>query len=46
MGKKDFDEKGATYGLMVRTTTPVWGTGKVVVTDSRFCVMEGLISTV
>ena len=46
MGKKDFEEKGATAGLMVRTTKPLWGTGKVVVVDSGLCVLEGLISMV
>ena len=46
MGKKEFEEKGATDGLMVMTTNQLWGTGKVVVMDSRFCVLEGLISMV
>ena len=36
MGKKEFEEKGETAGLMVRTTKPLWGTGKVVVMDSFF----------
>ena len=31
MGKKEFDEKGATDSLMVRITKPLWGTGKMVV---------------
>ena len=44
MGKKGFEEKGATAGLIVRITKPLWGTGKVVVMDSGFCVLEGLIS--
>ena len=46
MGKKGFEEKGATAGLIVRITKPLWGTGKVVVMDSGFCVLEGLISMV
>ena len=29
---------------MVRTTKPLWGTGKVVVMDSGLRVLEGLIS--
>ena len=35
MGKKEFGEKGATAGLMVRVTK-----------DSGLCVFEGLISMV
>ena len=27
MVKTEFDEKGATAGLMVRMTKPLWGTG-------------------
>ena len=43
MGRKEFDEKGATSGLMVRMTKPIWGMGKVVIMDSRLCILEGLI---
>ena len=46
MGKKEFEEKGATAGLMARTKKPLWGTGKVVVMDSGFCVLEEFISMV
>ena len=46
VGNKDFDDKGTTAGLMVRTKNTLWGTGKVVVMDSAFCVLEGLISMV
>ena len=46
MGKKEFDEKGATADLMVTTTKPLWGTGMVVVIDSGFFVPDGLISMV
>ena len=46
MGKKEFEEKGATAGLTVRMKNPLWETGKVVVMDRRSCVMEGLISMV
>ena len=35
MGKKEFGEKGATAGLMVRVTK-----------DSGLCVLKGLISMV
>ena len=33
-------------GLMVRMTNPLWETGKVVVMDSGFFVLEGFISMV
>ena len=46
MGKKKFEERGVTAGLMVRTTKPLWGTGKVVVMESDFCVVDGFISMV
>ena len=35
-----------TAGLMMRTTNPLWVTGKVVVMDSGFYVLEGFISMV
>ena len=31
---------------MVRTTNQLWGIGMLVVIDSGFCVLEGLISMV
>ena len=43
MGRKEFDEKGETVGLMVWMSNTSWITGKVVVINSGFCVMEGLI---
>ena len=43
MGKKEFEEKGSTAGLMVRTTKLLWGTGKVVFMESGLCVLEVLI---
>ena len=43
MGKKEFDEKGETEGLMFHVSNPLWGMVKVVVMDSGFCVMEGII---
>ena len=44
MGKKEFEEKGATDCLMVTIKNPLWGTVKVLVMDSVFCVLEGFIS--
>ena len=46
MGKKEFGEKGATSGLMVRMIKTLWGTGKVVVTDNVFCVLEEMIAII
>ena len=43
VGNKEFDYKGDTEGLIVMITKPLWGTGKVVVIDSGFCVLEGFI---
>ena len=46
VGNKEFNEKGLAAGLVVRMKNTLWGIGKVVVMDSGFCVMEGLISMV
>ena len=43
MGKKEHDNKGRTIGTLLRLTEPVWGTGKIVVLNSGFCVLQGLI---
>jgi hypothetical protein len=37
------DKGGKTIGLLLRLTKPVWGTGKVVILDSGFCVLKGII---
>ena len=46
MGKKEFEEKGATSGLMDRKTKLLWRIGKVVVMDIGLCVLEVLIPMV
>ena len=43
MGRKEFDDKGETEGLMVQTKNTIWETGKVVIMESGFCVLEWLI---
>ena len=43
LGEKTHDEKGKTIGVLLRLTEPVWGTGKLVVLDSGFCVLQGLV---
>jgi len=40
---KEFEEKGKTVSLLQRLTYSIWGTGKVVVLDSGFCVLQGLV---
>ena len=46
MGKKDFEEKGVTSGLMVGMKKPLWGAGEVLIMYRSFCVLEVLISMV
>ena len=36
----DYRENG---GIMMRNTKPLFGTGKAVVTDNGFCVLEGVV---
>jgi hypothetical protein len=42
-GRKEFDELGKTVGLLLRLTRSLWGTAKVVVLDSGFCVLQGIV---
>ena len=46
MGKTEFEEKGETDGFVVSTKNPLCGTGKVVVVDIGFYVLERFISMV
>jgi Transposase IS4 len=41
--KKAYSELGKTVGMLQRLTQPIWHTGKVVVLDSGFCVLQALI---
>ena len=43
LGEKEHDNKGQMIGTQLHLTEPVWGTGKIVVLDSGFCVLQGLI---
>ncbi len=44
MGPMEHDDKGGKMvGLLLRLTKPVWGTGKVVILDSGFSVLKGII---
>ncbi len=40
---QEHSDLGSTIGLMVRFTNSLQGTGKVVVLDSGFCVLKGVI---
>jgi Transposase IS4 len=42
-GPPEFNHLGKTVGLLLRMTRSMWGSGKVVVLDSGFCVLKGLI---
>jgi hypothetical protein len=41
--KVQFDDMGKTVGLLLRLTERLWGTGKVVILDSGFCVLKGIV---
>ena len=40
---KEHDNKGITVGTLLRLTKPIHGSGKLVVLDSGFCVLQGLV---
>ena len=40
--QKEFSDQGKTVGLLLRLTRPIWGSSKVVVLDSGFCVLQGI----
>lgn len=42
-GAPMFDEFGKTVGLLLRLTQSIWYSGKVIILDSGFCVLKGLI---
>lgn len=41
--RPEFDGMGTTIGLLLRLTRNLWNSGKVVVLDSGFCVLQGII---
>ena len=43
LGEKEHGNLGCTIGVLLRLTTPIWASGKVVVLDYRFCVLQGLV---
>lgn len=40
---KEYSEMGKTVGLLLRLTKPIWGSSRVVVLDSGFCVLKGIV---
>ena len=40
---KEHDNKGKTVGTLLQLTKPIHGSGKLVVLDSGFCVLQGLV---
>ena len=43
LGPKEFHDKGKTVGLLLRLTKPIWSKEKIVVMDSGFYVLNGLV---
>jgi len=43
LGPKQHEQFGKTVGLMWRMCKPIFHTGKVVILDSGFCVLQGII---
>ena len=43
LGEKEYDGMGRTVGTLFRLMKSQFGTGKTVVLDSGFCVLQGLV---
>ena len=43
LNNKQFDDLGKTVGTLLRLTEPVWGSGKVFILDSGFCVLKAIV---
>ena len=43
LNNKEFDELGKTIGTLLCLTKPVWGSGKIFILDSGFCVLKAII---
>jgi hypothetical protein len=41
--KANYDDKGKTAGLLLRLCKSLFGTGKLVILDSGFCVFQAII---
>jgi Transposase IS4 len=40
---KKFDEKGKTVELLLQLCDSIYGTDKVIILDSGFCIFQGII---
>ena len=43
LGSLRFEGKGKTVDLLLRVCEPIWHTGTVIVLDSGFCVVKGIL---
>ena len=43
LGQQQFDDMGSTVGLLLRMLTPIFHKGYVIILDSGFCVLKGII---
>ena len=43
LGQQQFDDMGSTVGLLLQMHTPIFHKGYVVILDSGFCVLKGII---
>ena len=43
LNNKHFDDIRKTVGTLLRLTEPVWGSGRVIVLDSGFCVLQVIV---
>jgi len=41
--QKEYDNKGKTVDLLICLTQPLHQSGKVVILDSGFCVLQGIV---
>ena len=43
LGQQQFDDLGATVGLLLRLLLPIFNLGMMVILDSGFCVLKGIV---
>ena len=41
--KKEYEGLGKTVGVLLRLTKPIHHSGRVVILDSGFCVLKGIV---
>jgi len=40
---KEFSNRGKTVGLLLHLTRPIWHSSRIVILDSGFCVLKGIV---